>query len=344
MTLIIVILSLSVLIFVHELGHFLVAKHFKMPVEEFCIGFPPRVWKKQKGETQYSIGILPFGGFVKIAGENNEEAAHGDSFALRPFRQKSLVVLAGIFFNILAGYFALAILTGIGIPKHLLITNIAPGSPAESAGLKPGDIIVRAGEELRDPIETSPFIEFTNKNKGEEIRLEIMREKNRLSLNVLARENAPEGQGALGVELVTIGMDPRPFPKNMVLAGESTLENLSMIGKSFLDLITGAFTRPDVMENISGPVGIFNIATRAGNMGPAYLIQLMALISLNLAVLNLIPFPALDGGRFLFLCVEKIIRRQLSFKFQAIANTAGFLILILLMALITIKDVSGLAN
>ncbi|MDP3725241.1 MAG: site-2 protease family protein, partial [Nanoarchaeota archaeon] len=211
------------------------------------------------------------------------------------------------------------------------------------SGLKSGDIIVRAGE-FKDPIPTESFITFTNEHKGETITLEILRSSQTLSIEMMVRAEVPEGQGALGVELVEIGLSPEPFPKNVIMGTRATWENLALITGSFFKLITGIFTRPEIAEGITGPIGIVGIATQAGNLGLPYLIQLMALISLNLAVLNLIPFPALDGGRILFLIIEKIIRRPIPFKAQAIANTAGFAILILLMVLVTIKDISGLAN
>lgn len=350
MTIVLVIISLSILIFIHELGHFLFAKLFRMPVEEFCIGFPPRILKWKRGETVYSIGAVPFGGFVKITGENGDE----DSFVpVLPdvprlfsnfgFFQKSAVILAGVSFNIIGGYLALAVLFTTGIPRHLLISGVAPDSPAEMAGLKSGDIIVRA-EHLEDPILTASFIEFTSQKKGSEIPLEVLRGKERLSVRVAPRSEVPQGEGALGVELVEIGFDGQPFPQNIAVAGQATLENLIVITQSFFGLITGIFARPEIAEGVTGPVGIFGIATQAGNLGVPYLVQLMALISLNLAILNLIPFPALDGGRFLFLCIEKIIRRPLSWRVQNVANAAGFVILIFLMILITIQDIGNIVS
>lgn len=358
MTIILVLLSISVLIFVHELGHFLFAKFFKMPVEEFCIGFPPRLWKKRVGETLYSVGALPFGGFVKITGENGEtdvSRSDLDDTEVRPlqffsdfsFSQKSIVILAGVAFNILLGWFALVLLFTTGIPKHLFVNGVSNDSPASEAGIKAGDVILKAttgGETLEAPIALQAFMDLTSAHEGEQITLEILRERERTEKNVLIRKNAARGEGRVGVHLTEIGEAPRPFPKNVTEGTATAFGTLSLIARGFLDFVTNVFTRPEVAEGVTGPIGIVGIAIQAGNLGLPYLAELMAVISLNLAVLNFIPFPALDGGRFLFLCIEKIIRRPLSFKAQNIANAAGFAILILLMVLVTIKDISRIAS
>ncbi|MEK7479115.1 MAG: site-2 protease family protein [Patescibacteria group bacterium] len=348
MTIILVLLSISILIFFHELGHFLFAKFFKMPVEEFCIGFPPRLWKKRVGETLYSVGTLPFGGFVKITGENgdDDEAQSAQNFSTHPFHEKSIVILAGVAFNILLGWFALVLLFTTGIPKHLFVNGVSKDSPASEAGIKAGDVILKAttgSETLEAPIALQAFMNLTSAHEGKYITLEILRGKRRTEKNVLIRKNAAESEGRVGVHLTEIGEAPRPFPKNITEGTATAFGTLSRIARSFVDFVTHGVTRSEVAEDVTGPIGIVGIAIRAGNLGLPYLVELMAIISLNLAVLNFIPFPALDGGRFLFLCIEKIIRRPLSLKTQNIANAAGFAILILLMVLVTIKDISRVA-
>ncbi|MAF79467.1 hypothetical protein CL629_00060 [bacterium] len=349
MTILLVIISLSILIFVHELGHFLFAKLFKVPVEEFGIGFPPRLLKKKVGETTYSLNLLPFGGFVKIFGENAEDLAtkEPDSFSRQPIWKRSTIVLAGIVFNIVIAWVALNLLFFTGVPKHLLITDIIKNSPAETAGIQGGDIIIEAaiGETiLSDPIATESFVALTKSNKGKEISLTLQRDKEAIEVQTILKTEIKEEEGALGAQVLEIGTDPEPFPQNVISGTIATIDNLVIIAISFYTLITGIFTQPEILESVSGPVGIIGIATQATNLGIPYLIQLMALISLNLAILNLIPFPALDGGRFVFLIIEKIIRRPVPFKVQAITNTAGFAALILLLILITIKDISSLTG
>ena len=349
MAILLVIISLSILIFIHELGHFLSAKAFGIQVEEFGIGFPPRLLKKKVGETTYSLNILPFGGFVKIFGENAEdlETKEPDSFSRQPIWKRTIIILAGVIFNIIIAWIALNLLFFTGVPKHLLITDIIKNSPAEIAGIQGGDIILEAtiGETiLSDPITTDEFVTLTKSHKGEQISLTLQRDKEAIEIQTLLKSEIKEGEGALGAQVLQIGTDPEPFPKNVISGTIATVDNLILIAISFYTLITDIFTQPEILESVSGPVGIVNIATQATNLGISYLIQLMALISLNLAILNLIPFPALDGGRFVFLMIEKIIRRPIPFKVQAITNTIGFAALILLLILVTIKDISSLTG
>ncbi|MDP2704225.1 MAG: M50 family metallopeptidase [bacterium] len=359
MTIFLVIISLSILILVHELGHFLFAKLFKMPVEEFGIGFPPRLLKKKIGETVYSVNLLPFGGFVKITGENNEamgQSSNARSFSSFPIWKRSVVILAGVASNIAIAWLALNVVFFIGVPKHLLATEILDNSPAEIAGLQSGDIILevkanapdisiyRNIDILHDPITTEDFTAFTKSHMGQTIRLTLQREKETIETEATLKAEVGENEGALGVKILEIGTDPEPFPKNVISGTIATGQSLSLITQSFYTLFTKVFTEPEIIEGISGPIGIVGIATQAIHMGFAYLLQFLALISLNLAVLNLIPFPALDGGRFLFLIIEKLIRRPISFKIQAITNTTGFALLVLLLILVTIKDISSLTG
>lgn len=357
MIIFLVIISLSILILAHELGHFLLAKLFKMPVEEFGIGFPPRLLKKKIGETTYSVNLLPFGGFVKITGENGEETSTttktsttirtSTTFSMYPIWKRSVVILAGVASNIVIAWLALNIIFFTGVPKHLLATDVLENSPAKASGLQSGDIILSVGawgNELTDPISTEDFTAFTKSHLGQTISLTLQREKEIIETEATLKEEVGENEGALGVKILQIGTDPEPFPKNVISGTIATGQSLALITQSFYMLFTRIFTEPEIIEGISGPVGIVGIATQATGLGFAYLLQFLALISLNLAVLNLIPFPALDGGRFVFLLIEKLIRRPISFKVQAITNTMGFAFLVLLLILVTIKDISSLTS
>jgi len=367
MVILIVIVSLSILILVHELGHFLLAKLFGVKVEEFGLGFPPRLWGKKIGETVYSLNLLLFGGFVKIFGEDGEkqfqstnssestnnirisdgfvDSDYGRSFIGQPIWQRSVIVLAGIFMNLVLGWLVLSVVFMLGSPSHLMVADVAPDSPASGAGISRGDFILeisQAGKILSDPLKASDFIEFMKDAKGEQVLLKVRHQGTVKEVAVAGRQNPPAGQGPLDVSLIEAGFPAEPFFKSIGTAFTTTVKTTGLIVVAFVNLFGKIFVSPEVLETVSGPVGIFALASQAGSMGLVYLLQLMALISLNLAVLNFIPFPALDGGRFLFLLLEKIKGSPISPKFQRAVNTVGFAFLIVLMVIVTVRDISRL--
>lgn len=353
MPIFLVIIFLPVLILIHELGHFLAAKFFKVRVDEFGFGFPPRLLGKKIGETTYTLNLLPFGGFVKIYGEDGlalEKAESGEKkrgFAGKPVWQKIAIVLAGVFMNVILGWFLLGIVLSVGLPERLIIADVAENSPAFSAGLKPGDIIEKAvvfGIILENPIPVQQFVQLVNAHPGEETALSILRGKTKIETALFIRSQVPDGEGPIGVSLTETGIPKEPFPLGFLKSIEITSVNLELIAKSFFRLITGIFVQPSIVKNVSGPVGIISIAHQAGELGILYFFQFAALISLNLVVLNLMPFPALDGGRALVLVFEKIKGRPISHKIQGIVNTAGFALLILLMVAVTVKDIGNLVK
>lgn len=342
-----VIIGLSLLILVHELGHFFVAKMFGVKVNEFGFGYPPRLFARKRRETEYSVNALPFGGFVKIHGEDIAQIDESDpdykrSFAYQPAWKRSMIILAGVFMNVCFAFILLSIIFMVGAPSHMSIASVAEGSPADSAGIEVGDIVLSAsvGEEvLSDPVSTEEFIELVNENKGSEFSFTIQRGGETFEKTVLARENPPEGEGSIGVALVDMGIEKKGFFGALWEGAKTTVFLLKNIAVGFYNIITGIFTNPEILKNVAGPVGIFVITKQAGSVGIIYLIQLVAIISLNLVILNLLPFPALDGGRFLFILIEKMKGSPVSNKFQMAANALGFLLLIALMIVVTIKDI-----
>lgn len=345
-----VIIALSVLILVHEFGHFFFAKFFGVKVEEFGIGFPPRLFSKKIGETVYSLNLLPFGGFVKIYGEdgNREKITEPEkSFVNQPIWRRSVIVLAGVLMNIILGWLVLSAVLMIGAPEHLAIADLAPDSPAQEAGLASGDIIIEAafgGAVLKDPITTENLLNLVKEAGNQPIHLKIRRGSDIFDFNVAGRLNPPAGQGPLGVTLVNIGFPAESFLNSFIKGAAATGETLRAVTVAFINFFSTVFTDRKILESVAGPVGIFAIAAQVGSLGIVYFLQLMALISLNLAVLNLIPFPALDGGRFLFLLFEKIKGSPVSSRFQTAVNSLGFVILLVLMVFVTIRDVSRLIN
>lgn len=353
LTLLIFLAVLSVLVFVHEFGHFIVAKRSGVRVDEFGFGFPPRLIGWKRGDTMYSINWIPMGGFVKLKGESGEAAGDKDSYAAKRVWERALIVAAGVIMNIMFAAVALSVGFGIGIPSvvedlpasarvrdvQVVVADVLPLTPAASAGLAAGDVLVSVnGAPLTS---VSAFQSAIRIEPDEPKRLDIRRGNERkefvLTPTLLKETNAP----GIGVALVGTGVVSYPWyeaPYRAVLAtGYITTE----IVKSFGQLIAGLF-RGKVAVDFSGPVGIAVVTGEVARLGFVSLLQFMALLSANLAVVNLIPFPALDGGRLLFLAIEGVIRRPVSKRYETLAHQIGFIFLILLVFLITIRDVHRL--
>ena len=327
-----VIIFLSILVLIHELGHFLVAKKFGLLVEEFGFGLPPQIWKKKIGETIYSINALPFGGFVKIYGEDREEKAEKDrSFASLPIKKRSLIIFAGVLMNFLLGWLLISVIFSIGVPQAILITKVELNSPAAEIGLQAGDKILSAGADN--------FIKFIDEHRGQEIVIKIERNGEIKEFKTIPRINPPAGEGALGIALMESGLAKKNLLASVWEGLKTSIGIVQAVFAAIFNLITKALVGKASLEQIAGPIGIVKITAQAGSLGFVYLLQLLALISLNLVVINIFPFPALDGGRLLFLLIEKIKGSPLPIKFEKYANAVGMAFLLFLMIVITIKDI-----
>jgi regulator of sigma E protease len=345
----IVIVGLSLLILGHEAGHFFAAKFFKLRVDEFGFGFPPRIFARRRGETEYSVNWLPFGGFVKIAGERGEFVTREENvkreaeseeekkrlFYAQSAGRKAVITAAGVAVNFILGWLMISLVLMIGAAPVVAISGIALNSPAALSGLAAGDI-------LADFTEVEQFRNFIKENRGREITLTVRRGGEEVVVTVTPRTEAPQGQGLLGVELAEGGV-PRHNPIAALLAGfrQSLLISWGVL-VALGNLILTLFTQGALLEGIVGPVGIFSVAYQAGELGAVHLLALLALISLNLTVVNLLPFPALDGGRLLLIAVEKLKGSPLPYKIEAAINAVGFAFLIVLMVLITVRDILNL--
>ncbi|MBI3589359.1 MAG: RIP metalloprotease RseP [Candidatus Liptonbacteria bacterium] len=359
MTIILVIIGLSVLILGHEWGHFFAAKKFGLKVDEFGFGFPPRIfaWRPKTkgngtlradqgspGETEYSLNWLPFGGFVKIAGENDRIGGDLDKlrtlppeekkriFLFQPAWKRSVIILAGIMVNFVIGWILFSVVFMLGTPKALIITQVQPGSPAETVGIKPNDIV-------KGYVDSETFVNFVNANRGKEIEVTVLRSGGELSLKVVPRVKVGPNEGALGVGLSSAGEERQGFFQSIFYGLEQTGLVTWGTVQGFYLLFKDLVTTGKLAAEITGPVGIFTIANQVGKIGWAYLINLVALISVNLAVINLIPFPALDGGRFFLILIEKVKGSPVPIKLEAILNGVGFALLVALMLVITVRDV-----
>ncbi len=343
LTPIFVIVGLAVLILGHEAGHFFAAKWMNMKVDEFGFGFPPRVWKRRQGETEYSFNLLPFGGYVKIAGENDRIMGDMEKLeALSPEEKKrlfffqapwrrSVVILSGVLANFLIGWLLFSAVFAIGTAPALVVYEVQAGSPAEQMGIKAGDIIVNFKT-------TEEFTAFGRAHAGEEINIQIKRQNEGLNFTVVPRVDPEPGQGAVG--LVFAGIAPRG-PLTALRDGFlTTVDMAKMTINGFYSLLKNLILTGTLPGEIVGPVGIFVIAQDAGQAGGLfYLLQLIAFISINLAVINLIPFPALDGGRFLLILLEKIKGSPIPRRAEAWINGVGFVLLLLLMLVVTVRDI-----
>lgn len=361
MSIIIFIIILSALIIVHELGHFLVAKKFGIRVEEFGLGFPPRAKKlfTWKG-TPFTLNWLPFGGFVKIFGENPQEVEAGvaventaDNFQSKNRGIQSAVLVAGVVGNFLFAWFLFSLGFVIGLPSPVdpslpvenartVITTVLPASPASEAGLKSGDALIslsRGGDySAISPEDASHFIAESQVP----LVFEVERNGNVSTKTVTPKEGIIGDKPAVGISMDIIGTVKLPVHKALWHGLKTTSELTLLTAKAIGQFIFQALGGRADLSGVAGPVGIVGMVEDTRELGFSYLITFTALISINLAIINLLPFPALDGGRLFFTGIEAITRRRIPSKIFNTINAIGFAFLILLMVLITIQDVRNI--
>lgn len=351
-TIIIFLLVLGLIVFVHELGHFATAKFFGVKVEEFGLGFPPRIWGKKKGETEYTINWVPLGGFVKIAGEDGENREDPRSFGAKPVWQRTIILAAGVLMNLALAVvlFTFVFYSGVptdvtGVPQdqipagsemYVEVTDVTAGSPAEGAGLKMADKILKAGG--KDIGEVEDLQGYIKANAGKQIDLTIGRGSETMDRELTVRET----EGTIGIGLSKVAviryglLDSAKAGFNYT--GQLTIYIFKYLGSTVKELLSTGGTTADV----SGPVGMVSMTGQAASLGIIVLLRFIALISVNLAVINILPLPALDGGRIFFLAIEKIKRSPVSPELEARIHNAGFALLMLLMVVVTYQDVMKL--
>lgn len=350
MTLLIFLIVLSVLIFVHELGHFLAARRAGIKVEEFGFGFPPRVWGKKIGETIYSVNAIPFGGFVRLYGEDADVKEDKErSFYNQGKATRARVISAGVFMNFLLGVFAFSIIGWfLGVPQatgEVKVIKTAEGSPAVQAGLKEGDIVTQVNS--RQVKTSKDFQQIVNQNKGEEISLLVKRGQDVFTARATPRISPPENEGALGVVITDIEIAKPPLYKRpFVVFWQGLKEAVFWVTTVVLAVAQaiGQAARGTAPEGLAGPVGIFQLTGQVARSGALSLMSFIGILSVNLAVLNILPFPALDGGRLLFIFIEGIVGRRVIPRVERVAHTVGMILLLLLLLLITIQDIGRLLS
>lgn len=349
-TLILLFVSISILILVHEAGHFYSARFLKVKVEEFGFGFPPRVFSRVKNGIRYSLNLLPFGGFVKIFGEHGEGEGIADSFISRPAWQRLVILGAGVFMNLVLAWVAFSIGAGIGTPAladdnarglPVSIVAIAPGSPAEQAGLRFGDQIVEMrSRDISLRVESEKDVhDFINGYRGEGVTMMIRRGNDVQAVNVIPRAYAPEGEGPLGIVMGRLTLDRTPWYAVPIEGAKAVWRTLVAIISGLGMILSDLIIKRKTDVAVTGPIGMYMFGRDVQMLGLAYIFQFVGMLSVNLAVLNALPIPALDGGRMFFLIIEKIKGSRLNPKFENAAHAIGFTLLIVLMILVTYKDI-----
>ncbi|MFZ2038835.1 MAG: RIP metalloprotease RseP [Minisyncoccia bacterium] len=358
MTIIIFLVILAVLVFVHELGHFVVAKKSGVRVDEFAVGFPPTLYRKKVGETTYKLNAIPFGGYVKIHGETPDDDTecgvdNERSFTKAKKWKQALIISSGVLCNFLIAWplFTASFMTGVAAPAAqnyeqyssgnlVMIVSVEKNSPAEKAGFERGDEIVSI--KTADRILEAPTVDSVQnfiKEADGELAISVIRSNEPVTIFVTPVSGVVEGKKAVGI-MMSEALNLRlPFHLAAWEGLKYTILATKAIFVSLYSFIGQAFIGQADYSQISGPVGIVGMVGSAKAAGWSYVISFAAMISINLAVLNLVPFPALDGGRLLFIGIEAIIRRPLNPKWANRVNAVGFMLLILLMIVISVKDI-----
>ena len=373
-TIILFLLILGVIVFFHELGHFVMAKLYGVKVEEFAIGFPPKIFGVKKGETEYRLNWVPLGGYCKIVGEDGEEKDNPRSFGSRSIFQRFQIISAGVLMNFLLAFVIFSFIFMLGFPQDITgkelsiikadenfgqaeivideenaksvtdvkiqISEIIKDSPADKAEIKIGDTIVQADEMKINSIED--LQNYTQENLGESMTLSITRGSESFTKEIIPRENYPEGEGAMGISLAQTAVVSYSLLEAIKQGFEYTVQLTIFIIVAFASIIWGLVTTGKTVAEVSGPVGIAAMTQQAASMGFLTVLNFTALISVNLAIINALPLPALDGGRMLFLLVEKIKGSPINQVWEAKANNLGFILLMALMVVVTFKDVAKL--
>ena len=358
LTIIIFVLVLGVLVLAHELGHFAVARLVGMRVEEFGFGFPPRIASFKRGDTVYSINLIPFGGFVKILGENGE-SAEADSFASQSALKRFFVLLAGVTMNVVLAWVLFSLALTLGIPTVIsqgetlpgnarlsepavTILLVEPDGPAAAAGMRPGDAILAISGERVTALQTA--LDITSQKAGQQLIYEIKRGNEIIDIRSIPRSQPPVGQGPLGITLGLVARVSYPWYEAVYRGVGATVSLGIQIVIAFIYLIAGFFSGHSEAGSLTGPIGIAVLTRDAAKLGFVYVLQFTALLSVNLAIINVLPFPALDGGRIFFLVMEKVRGKKLNLKLENYTNTIGFFLLISLLVWVSIRDVRNFSG
>lgn len=342
----------SVLAFIHELGHFVVAKLSDIKVEEFGIGLPPRIAGLKVGETLYSVNAIPLGGFVKLLGEDSwgEECSSPRAFCNKPFWQQAAVLLAGVTMNLLLGLTLLSLVFACsGVPEvfvSLEVEEVMSQSPAEAAGLSVGRKIVSFGlveDELQKIRRVAGFTDFLEENLGKTIYLGLEDDETEIErVNVSLTDQRSAEEGYLGIRFLArqyISYQSLPLREVPTKVVDETVRMTGAILSSLGDMFGRFFTGRSSPEGVAGPLGVAKISGRVAEMGLWAFLHFGGVLSINLAIFNVLPLPALDGGRLVLVFFERLTGKDVTPRWQVWLNAIGFIFLIVLLIWATFWDV-----
>jgi len=341
------IFLLGILIFIHELGHFLVAKKSGVLVEKFSIGFGPKLWSKKKGETEYALSAIPLGGFVKMYGESLEADVEEDmkdrSFAHKSLKARFAIVFAGPLFNFILAIVIYMMIFMIGTPRFLAsVGGVIEGTPAQTAGLMDGDIVKSLdGKEMKYWDEMSMYI---SQKPGEPVAFTIERADKIINLTVTPESVVDKNVfgedmkiGRIGIQRGTLTETVREL--NPFTALYKGVQQTYKVSELMVMGVVKIFQKVVPADSLGGPIMIVKMAKDSAETGIISFLSFMAIISINLGILNLLPIPVLDGGHLMFFTLEAILRRPVSIKIREYANMAGLSLLLFVMFFAFYNDI-----
>ncbi len=382
LTIIIFLLVLSLLVFVHEFGHFYTARKLGVKAEEFGLGFPPRAfgfyrdkkgkWRfirgnksleklkkdeeKAPADTVFSLNWVFFGGFVRIKGEDGQGRDDKDSFASKAAWKKALILVAGVAMNVVLAWILFSVGYMLGMPEdvemagkrarisdpQVMVSSVMEDSPAEKAEIKMGDVIFKVEDQR---IESSQELQDKIADRGDketEILIVNIEEEEDKIINIVPEYDPDLERATIGVAIFDTGTVSYPFFDAIWEGAKSTGNYLRLIVYAFYNLFADMFAGESVEGQVGGPVAIAQYTGEVARFGFVYLLQFIALLSLNLAIINILPIPALDGGRLLFLAIEKIKGKAMKQEIEGLINTIFFFLLIALIIFVTYRDIINL--
>lgn len=355
MTALLVIAILVLLIVVHELGHFVAAKLFGVKVEEFGVGYPPRALSIGRyGGTEYTLNWIPFGGFVRLFGEEEE---HGSgSFSDAPRWKQAIILVAGVTMNALAAWmlFSGAYMIGVlhpvetrGAHTQLIVSHVVPASPADASGIKVGDEIagVSEGGTVLEELTPESVSNFVSQRAGREIEVSYIHLET-LQVGIMRPAHAvipgSEGRPAVGMGLLLAETESLGFKESVVEGFARTKGTFVVVWQGLSGIVSQALHGKPDLSDVVGPVGLVSAVGEASSNGWGYVLSLAAFISVNLSIINLIPVPALDGGRLLIVGIESVVRRRAPKIAVQLVNAIGLALVIMLMVTVTYHDIARL--